>query len=95
MVQTMQLQTMKAEFSWLILASEIQDPLKLAQASVSFLMLLQCSFFNFFFFLSPVPFEHIPFLFVSFPLLMAKGLWQRKGVPGPGSGGLQDVCKLM
>lgn len=59
MVQTMQLQTMNAECSWLILASEIQDPLKLAQASVSFLMLLitplQCSFFNLFFFFLPCP----------------------------------------
>lgn len=25
---------------------------------------------------------------------MMKGLWQRKGIPGPGSGGLKDVCKL-
>lgn len=27
--------------------------------------------------------------------MMVKGLWQRKGIPGPGLGELRDVCKLM
>lgn len=32
------------------------------------------------------PFYHVPFLLLSFPLVMGKGLWQRKGIPGPGLG---------